>query len=81
MGAGVDLSLLRPPCSPPIFPTLLLRPPQVYELKKAEIDAALDKARAHLTQFNDRYLHKVVSRIPRYTPAKPAESSSAQKEE
>lgn len=32
---------------------------QVYELKKPEIDAALDKARTQATQLNDKYLHKV----------------------
>ena len=44
---------------PPPTPTPTRRPPQVYELKKPEIDAALDKARAQATQLNDKYLHKV----------------------
>ena len=34
-------------------------PPQAYELKKDEIDGALDKARAQATALNDKYLSKV----------------------
>lgn len=34
-------------------------PCQVYELKKDEIDGALDKARAQVTALNDKYLSKV----------------------
>ncbi|KAI7836748.1 hypothetical protein COHA_009386 [Chlorella ohadii] len=55
--------------------------PKVYELKKDEIDGALDKARAQVTALNDKYLSKVMAKIPRHTPAKPAESSSERKEE
>lgn len=39
------------------LPLLLLL--QVYELKKDEIDGALDKARAQVTALNDKYLSKV----------------------
>lgn len=55
--------------------------PKVYELKKAEIDALVDKARAQWTAVYDKHLHKIVTKIPRHTPAKPAESSSDRKEE
>lgn len=34
-------------------------PCQVYDLKKDEIDGALDKARAQVTALNDKYLSKV----------------------
>ncbi|PSC72227.1 reticulon B2 [Micractinium conductrix] len=55
--------------------------PKVYELKKPEIDAMIDKARAQWTSVYDKHLHKIVSKIPRHPPAKPAESSSDRKEE
>lgn len=55
--------------------------PKVYELKKDEIDGALDKARTQITSLNDKYFSKVMAKIPRHTPAKPAESSSERKEE
>lgn len=47
---------LPPTITPSITPP---SPPQVYEKKKDEIDAALDKARAQVTQVNDKYLSKV----------------------
>lgn len=55
--------------------------PKVYELKKDEIDGLVDKARAQWTIVYDKHLHKIVAKIPRHTPAKPAESSSDRKEE
>lgn len=44
----------HPSLSSPPFP-----PFQVYELKKAEIDSAVDKARAQWTAVYDKHLHKV----------------------
>ena len=115
------------PCVPARLPSLPL--PQVYELKKDEIDGAINKLRTQATGLYDKHLHKVrgglgcwwcvvvvgclprrargsasrqlqlptrrpalflpllpcllqyASKIPRYTAAKPAESSSDRKEE
>jgi hypothetical protein len=53
----------------------------VYEVKKDEIDGALDKGRSQFTTVYDKHVHKYVAMIPRATPAKPAESSSDRKEE
>lgn len=50
------------PASPPAHPSpspSLSPSPQVYELKKDEIDGALDKARAQITSLNDKYFSKV----------------------
>ncbi|GAB4818885.1 hypothetical protein N2152v2_005931 [Parachlorella kessleri] len=55
--------------------------PKVYELKKDDIDAAVDQARKQLTTVYDKYLHKYASRIPRASTAKPAESSTFVKKE
>lgn len=55
--------------------------PKVYELKKEEIDHAVDNARKQLTTVYDKYLHKYASMIPRASSAKPAESSTIKKEE
>lgn len=55
--------------------------PKVYELKKDDIDAAVDQGRKQLTTVYDKYLHKYASRIPRASTAKPAESSTLKKEE
>ncbi|KAL4853081.1 Reticulon-like protein B4 [Chlorella vulgaris] len=54
--------------------------PKVYELKQDEIDAAINKGRTQFTSLYDKHLHKVVSKIPRSTPARPAESSSRKEE-
>jgi Reticulon len=55
--------------------------PKVYELKKDEIDAAIDKIRSQATSAYDKYGAVVVNRIPRAATAKPAESSSQAKKE
>jgi hypothetical protein len=55
--------------------------PKVYEMKKDEIDGAIDQARSQATSVYDKYMRSVVNRIPRAAAAKPAESSSQKKEE
>lgn len=55
--------------------------PKVYEMKKDEIDGAIDKARSQATSVYDKYMRSVVNSIPRASAAKPAESSSQKKEE
>lgn len=55
--------------------------PKVYELRKDQIDAGVDAARKQTTQLYDTYLHSIVSKIPKASNAKPAESSTAKKAE
>jgi len=55
--------------------------PKVYEMRKDEIDRALDTARTKLTAFHDKYLATILSKIPRAGGASPAESSSLRKQE
>ncbi len=55
--------------------------PKVYELRKEEVDAGIDTARARLTAVYDAHLAGIVRRIPRAGPASPAESSSVRKQQ
>lgn len=58
--AACTLNTCHPATQPLHLLTLPSSPsPQVYELKKDEIDGALDKARAQITSLNDKYFSKV----------------------
>jgi hypothetical protein len=55
--------------------------PKVYEMRKEEVDAGIDAARARATAVYDAHLAGIVRRIPRAGPASPAESSSVRKQQ